>query len=131
NQRDYSLLASLKFPFENKTIRFSDAFENKCFEVKIELSLLEEIEAIARRYKTSISAFFLACWKTLIWRLAGKAEIIMGTAFDNRKYEELEPALGLFAKFLPLRSQLLENFYLQEFWQEIQKSQSEAYKWQE
>ena len=129
--RDYSALASLKLPFENKNSRASDRFEPNFFEVKIELSLLEEIEAIARRYKTSISAFFLACWKTLLWRRLGKAEIIIGTAFDNRKYEELEPALGLFAKFLPLRSQLQENFTFQEFWQEIQQSQSDAYKWQE
>jgi len=118
-------------PFKNKNSSASDPFEPNFFEVKIELSLLAEIEAIARRYKTSISAFFLACWKTLLWRLAGKAEIIIGTAFDNRKYEELEPALGLFAKFLPLRSQLQENFTFQEVWQEIQQSQSDAYKWQE
>jgi hypothetical protein len=61
----------------------------------------------------------------------GKGRNHYGTAFDNRKYEELEPALGLFAKFLPLRSQLQENFTFQEFWQEIQQSQSDAYKWQE
>ncbi|MEG4112410.1 MULTISPECIES: amino acid adenylation domain-containing protein [unclassified Microcoleus] len=130
-ERDYSALASLKLPFENKNSSPSDRFEPNFFEVKIELSLLEEIEAIARRYDTSISAFFLACWKTLLWRRLGKAEIIIGTAFDNRKYEELEPALGLFAKFLPLRSQLQENFTFQELWQEIQESQSDAYKWQE
>ncbi|MEP6515218.1 non-ribosomal peptide synthetase family protein [Microcoleus vaginatus] len=130
-ERDYSALASLKLPFENKKVSASNPFEPNFCEVKIELSLLEEIEAIARRYDTSISAFFLACWKTLLWRRLGKAEIIMGTAFDNRKYEELEPALGLFAKFLPLRTQLQENFTFQEFWQEIQQSQSDAYKWQE
>jgi len=99
--------------------------------MKLVLALLGKVEAIASQYNTSLSTFLLACWKILLWRLIGQSEIAVGVAFDGRKYEELEPALGLFAKFLPLRGQLTENFSFAETLQQIQQEEREAYKYQE
>ena len=128
---DFSALASLRLPFENRLVNAPAQFTPQAFEVKLELALLGKVEAIARQYNTSLSTFLLACWKILLWRLIGKSEITVGVAFDGRKYEELEPALGLFAKFLPLRSELTENFSFAETWQQIQQEEREAYKYQE
>ena len=128
---NYSALASLRLPFENRLINAPAQFTPQCFEVKLELALLGKVEAIARQYNTSLSTFLLACWKILLWRLISQSEITVGVAFDGRKYEELEPALGLFAKFLPLRGQLTENFSFAETLQQIQQEEREAYKYQE
>ncbi|UNU27121.1 non-ribosomal peptide synthetase family protein [Microcoleus vaginatus] len=128
---NYSALASLRLPFENRLINAPAQFTPQSFEVKLELALLVQVEAIARQYNTSLSTFLLACWKILLWRLIGQSEITVGVAFDGRKYEELEPALGLFAKFLPLRGQLTENFSFAETLQQIQQEEREAYKYQE
>ncbi|MEG4490496.1 amino acid adenylation domain-containing protein [Microcoleus sp. D3_18_C4] len=128
---NYSALASLRLPLENRLINAPAQFTPQAFEVKLELALLVQVEAIARQYNTSLSTFLLACWKILIWRLIGQSEIAVGVAFDGRKYEELEPALGLFAKFLPLRGQLTENFSFAETLQQIQQQEREAYKYQE
>ncbi|MDP8934959.1 MAG: amino acid adenylation domain-containing protein, partial [Cyanobacteriota bacterium] len=128
---NFSALASLRLPFENRLINAPAQFTPQSFEVKLELALLGKVEAIARQYNTSLSTFLLACWKILLWRLIGQSEITVGVAFDGRKYEELEPALGLFAKFLPLRGQLTENFSFAETWQQIQQEEREAYKYQE
>ena len=128
---DFSALASLRLPFENRLINAPAQFTPQSFEVKLELALLVQVEAIARQYNTSLSTFLLACWKILLWRLIGQSEIAVGVAFDGRKYEELEPALGLFAKFLPLSSQLTENFSFAESLQQIQQEEREAYKYQE
>ncbi len=126
-----SALASLRLPFENRLINALAQFTPQAFEVKLELALLVQVEAIARQYNTSLSTFLLACWKILLWRLIGQSDLTVGVAFDGRKYEELEPALGLFAKFLPLRGQLTENFSFAETWQQIQQEEREAYKYQE
>jgi amino acid adenylation domain-containing protein/thioester reductase-like protein len=128
---DFSALASLRLPFENRLINAPAQFTPQSFEVKLELALLVQVEAIARQYNTSLSTFLLACWKILLWRLIGQSEIAVGVAFDGRKYEELEPGLGLFAKFLPLSSQLTENFSFAESLQQIQQEEREAYKYQE
>ncbi|MBE9120376.1 amino acid adenylation domain-containing protein [Tychonema sp. LEGE 07199] len=130
-RQDLSALASLRLPFENRLINAPSQFTPQAFEVKLELALLKKVEAIARQYNTSLSTFLLACWKILLWRLIGQSELTVGVAFDGRKYEELEPALGLFAKFLPLSSQLTENFSFAETWQQIQQEECEAYKYQE
>ncbi|MEG5038373.1 MULTISPECIES: amino acid adenylation domain-containing protein [unclassified Microcoleus] len=128
---NFSALASLTLPFEKRFIKAPAQFTPQTFEVKLELALLEKVEAIARQYNTSLSTFLLACWKILLWRLIGQSQIAVGVAFDGRKYEELEPALGLFAKFLPLLSQLTENFSFAETLQQIQHEECEAYKYQE
>ncbi|MBW3585328.1 MAG: AMP-binding protein, partial [Cyanobacteria bacterium 0813] len=128
---NFSALASLRLPFENRLINAPAQFTPQSFEVKLELALLGKVEAIARQYNTSLSTFLLACWKILLWRLIGQSELTVGVAFDGRKYEELEPALGLFAKFLPLRGQLTENFSFAETLQQIQQEEREAYKYQE
>ncbi|MEG4044872.1 amino acid adenylation domain-containing protein [Microcoleus sp. Pol17_C1] len=128
---NFSALASLRLPFENRLINAPAQFTPQAFEVKLELALLAKVEDLARQYNTSLSTFLLACWKILLWRLIGQSEIAVGVAFDGRKYEELEPALGLFAKFLPLQGQLTENFSFAETLQQIQQEEREAYKYQE
>ncbi|MEG4530221.1 amino acid adenylation domain-containing protein [Microcoleus sp. D2_18a_D3] len=128
---NFSALASLRLPLENRLINVPAKFTPQALEVKLELALLAKVEALARQYNTSLSTFLLACWKILLWRLIGQSELAVGVAFDGRKYEELEPALGLFAKFLPLSSQLTENFSFAETLQQIQQEEREAYKYQE
>ncbi|MEG3939641.1 amino acid adenylation domain-containing protein [Microcoleus sp. S36b_A3] len=128
---NFSALASLRLPFENRLINAPAQFTPQSFEVKLESALLGKVEYLARQYNTSLSTFLLACWKILLWRLIDQSDIAVGVAFDGRKYEELEPALGLFAKFLPLSSQLTENFSFAETLQQIQQEEREAYKYQE
>ncbi|MBD2040237.1 non-ribosomal peptide synthetase [Microcoleus sp. FACHB-672] len=131
NQQDFSTLANLKLPFENKQVEVPARFEPSLIEDKIELSLVDKIEQVTGKYNVSTSLFLLACWKILLWRLTGRENIIVNCAFDGRKYEELEPALGLFAKFLPLQTHLQDNFHFNEILQEVQQCEQDAYKWQE
>ncbi|MCT7952164.1 amino acid adenylation domain-containing protein [Ancylothrix sp. C2] len=131
NQQKLAPQASLNLPFENKLIDTQSQFSPQAFEVKLDLALLEKVEVIARQYNISVSTFLLTCWKILLWRLTGKSDIIVSVLFDGRKYEELEPALGLFAKFLPLCSHLKEEFSFAEVLEQVQQNAHEAYKWQE
>lgn len=47
-------------------------------------------------------SFFLACWQTLLWRLSGDDEVVVGVIADGRAYEELRGTCGLLARTLPV-----------------------------
>ncbi|MBD2741476.1 non-ribosomal peptide synthetase [Coleofasciculus sp. FACHB-1120] len=131
NQQDFSNLANLKLPLEKKLLGLPANFELNSIECQIEPDLVAKITAIAQKYNISISAVLLTCWKTLLCRLTREPNIIVSTGFNGRKYEELEPALGLFTKFLPLRSHLENSFTFREIVQQVQQSVSDADNWQE
>ncbi|MBD1896809.1 non-ribosomal peptide synthetase [Coleofasciculus sp. FACHB-129] len=130
-QQDFSKLANLKLPLENKLLTLPANFDLNSIECQIEPDLVAKITAIAQKYNISISAVLLACWKTLLWRLTRQPDIIVSTAFNGRKYEELEPALGLFAKFLPLCTHLEDSLRFSEIVQQVQQSVNDANNWQE
>ncbi|MBD2540829.1 amino acid adenylation domain-containing protein, partial [Coleofasciculus sp. FACHB-SPT36] len=131
NQQDFSNLANLKLPLEKKLLGLPANFELNSIECQIEPDLVAKITAIGQKYNASISAVLLACLKTLLWRLTRQPDIIVSTAFNGRKYEELEPALGLFAKFLPLRTHLEDSLKFSEIVQQVQQSVNDANNWQE
>ena len=55
------------------------------------------------------AAFLLACWQVLLGRLTGAPELMVAALFDGRDFEELEGALGPFAKHLPIACRLDEG----------------------
>jgi amino acid adenylation domain-containing protein/non-ribosomal peptide synthase protein (TIGR01720 family) len=56
----------------------------------------------AARRGVALEAALLACWQTLLWRLSGQTFVLVGVECDGRKYDELQDALGLFAKTVPV-----------------------------
>ncbi|HSF39388.1 MAG TPA: non-ribosomal peptide synthase/polyketide synthase [Thermoanaerobaculia bacterium] len=61
------------------------------------------IEEAAARLETTVSLILLAGWHAALHLSTGEEEIVVGTLFDGRTCEELESALGLFARYLPVR----------------------------
>ncbi len=57
--------------------------------------------------------------------------MIIGSACDGRNYEELEKALGLFTRYLPLYCHLHENLQFNEILEQVNKSTCEISQWQE
>ena len=43
----------------------------------------------------------IAAWQVVLWRLSGQAQVNIGVSSTGRGYEELENAVGVFAKSLP------------------------------
>jgi amino acid adenylation domain-containing protein/non-ribosomal peptide synthase protein (TIGR01720 family) len=59
------------------------------------------VRDLTERSAVSLSAFFLAAWQVLLWRLGAGDRIVVGTLFDGRGPEDLRSALGPFSKLLP------------------------------
>ncbi|HEY9665500.1 MAG TPA: condensation domain-containing protein, partial [Coleofasciculaceae cyanobacterium] len=120
----------LKLPLENKVDKITN-FQFKALNFRVNQDLVSKIEVLAEKHNTSTSVFLLACWQTLLWRLTGQQTIIVGKAFNGRKYEELERSLGLLAKHLPLTGHLDRELKFSEILKQADESVAESYKWQE
>ncbi len=70
------------------------------------LSESRRIERACVAAAGSLPQVLLAAWMATLHRSIGDDEIVVGTLFDGRTCQELEGALGLFARHLPVRLQL-------------------------
>ncbi|MEH2065253.1 MAG: amino acid adenylation domain-containing protein [Nostoc sp.] len=109
--RDYWLkqniaaLATLKLPCEQETA-LESTFKPQIQSITITPELVVELEILVQKYNTSIFNVLLACWQIFIWRITQQSNVIIGIGCDGRNYQELEGAIGLFAKYLPLNIEL-------------------------
>ncbi|MFQ4145497.1 amino acid adenylation domain-containing protein [Chlorogloeopsis sp. ULAP02] len=120
----------LHLPLENQ-LQVNQEFQPQVVSLQINPDFTNEIKTLAQKYHTSISVILLTCWQVLLMRLSGQSEIVIGMATDGRNYEELETALGLFAKYLPLQSYLTSTSIFSEVLQQNQERILEIYKWQD
>ena len=120
----------LKLPLENKRAD-NASFQLQVISEIIDSNLTTKLQVIAQQYETSIGTFLLSCWLILLSRLTGESTLTIGTGFDGRNYEELEPALGLFAKYLPLHCHCEGNLKFGELLEQVNISVNEASKWQD
>lgn len=116
-------------PFEGKSSRQTN-FAPDVHALTIEPDLVAKIEKnVAQNHTTA--EFLLACWKTLIWRLTQQSDIVINTVFNGRNYEELQNALGLLAKPLPVCCSFQDNFKFCEVLSRIGEAVCTAEKWQD
>ena len=128
-QRNFNLPV-LTFPLEIK----QDAKANFCpdsIEIAVDGSLLNRIEATSETYGTSSSNILIAAWQLLLSRLTGQANFAMDVYVDGREYEELERAVGLFAKMLPIPVRFDGDFRFREILTQVRDSIHRAIEWQE
>ncbi|MBD1865325.1 MULTISPECIES: non-ribosomal peptide synthetase [Trichocoleus] len=73
----------------------------------------------------AIADALLTAWQVLLWRLTGQEALTLGVSLDGRNYEELEPAIGLLARTLPLSSQLRPDLTFQQALKQVQATRQE------
>ena len=127
-QASHSLL-SLRLPFLKRPETPAE-FSPQSLPIAIESKVLSQLDAVTRELETTSFAFTLACWEILLWRLS-ESELTVGANLDGRSYEGLSDALGLFAKYLPVRCQLADDSKFSEILKQIQEITSTMAKWQD
>lgn len=128
-KQDISPVFNLQLPRENQAVK-SRRFQPNSFAITIDAYTVAKLETLARQYETSLSVFLQTIWHIWLWRLTGQSNMIVGTAYDGRQYEELQQSLGLFTRYLPVYSHLTANLQFLEVLQQIQESATKQYKWQ-
>lgn len=129
-KQDISSITKLRLPGERKTAKNLE-FLPKAQKFVICGEILQQLEKITQQYNTSISDFLLACWQVLLYRLTKQQSLIIGLGVEGRKYQDLESALGLFAKYLPLEVQLQPEYSILDILQQNFNNQNNIYKFQE
>ncbi|MBW4625285.1 MAG: amino acid adenylation domain-containing protein [Brasilonema octagenarum HA4186-MV1] len=122
--------ATLRLPFESQPSKQSQ-FQPECLRVAIAPELTAKIETLAQKYNTSAAVVLLACWQTLIWRLTGQPDIVIGMACDRRDYEELHNLLGLVATWLPIKSHLTPDLRFKELLELAEQTIEAGSEWQD
>lgn len=122
--------ASLKLPLE---IRANDpaAFKPASLEITFDLNTSGSLAEAARRNNASIEEFLFACWIAVIRRLSSEQEIVIGRLWNGRGHERLQDALGLFARWLPVRGRPKKDHQLVAVIDQIKKSWQETFDFRE
>ncbi|WP_017328296.1 non-ribosomal peptide synthetase [Synechococcus sp. PCC 7336] len=105
-------------------------FQPRAIPLDLEPADVAALEAIAQAEEATVSDVLLAIWRILFWRTTGVAAAI-GVSTDGRNYEELEDALGLFAKVLPVSCPLTATDSLRDVVRRSLQASRETAQWQE
>lgn len=133
HQQYDSTLTKWQLPLENN---FSEASEDSlfkinCYETKIDGDLIAKIEGLSHKYNTEVSTIILACWQSLLCRLTGEENIVIGNKVNRRDYEELSSLLGLLATWIPIQTNLRNNLSFRELINNTNKTLEDAFEWQD
>jgi amino acid adenylation domain-containing protein len=127
---DYSALGQMTLPLLNEP-GDKTTFDPRYLSLDISPDLYRRIEARSDEYQVSSEAFFLACWQTLLWRLNGGREIIIGVAADGRDNDEMSGAMGLVTRYLPVHGHLEGHILFSDLLAQSGKSLGTLIEWQE
>jgi len=70
---------------------------------QLKAAQVDELQQVSQALGISVRSFLFAAWQILIARLTNEREFLLAHRFEGRGYAELEQALGLFAKYAPLK----------------------------
>ena len=132
-KQNISALLTLQLPFERQSSGPSHFahFDPRFLTATITPDTTAKVRTLLRKYDVPVFAFFLACWQTLLWRLTGLSDIIVGMACDGRTYEGLPEALGPLEKYLPLHCHLKNDLRFRDLLAQVNESARDIVEWQE
>ncbi|MET0646275.1 MAG: amino acid adenylation domain-containing protein [Pyrinomonadaceae bacterium] len=120
--------AELRLPFERRAAaggRFSPARQT----LFVDQGLLVAMRQACRSLDVTFADFMRAAWQTLLWRHAGQNEVVVGDLCTG--YKELESAVGLFAKLLPVGCRVSPDARFSEVLRRSAEARRSAGEWQE
>ena len=96
-------------------------------ERRIPAELRARLEAFLKLNHLTLNIFLMAVLDTLLHRLSGQTDFVVGTPFANRADEALEGVLGLFATALPIRCTLKPGETFRGLLHQVQEASIEAF----
>ncbi|YAF98108.1 MAG: amino acid adenylation domain-containing protein [Nodularia sp. CChRGM 3473] len=130
HQKDIYNLVISKLPYEkHSTDRL--LFQPKVISIKFSNDTVTNIQNLSTNHAVGIPTILLACWQILLWRLTGQSQINIATCYDGRNYEELQPVIGLLAKYIPVGVSLNKKNNFTETIKLLESNITEAYQWQD
>lgn len=125
---DLTTTNSIALPFESKSGAISSS---SVYSIDLDSQRSQQLATITTGEPHALETFLLSCFATLIGRLTNQPSVVLGCTLDGRKYEELETALGLFARDLPLLINLQPDTPFSTLLRNTSVTVTDANQWQE
>src|SRR5215469_12016615 len=127
---DVAGITSLCLPLERKPPA-ETAFEPSLLSQPVGEETVAKLEKSSVDIGMSPAEFLLACWNALLARLTGRSQLTVGFGCDGRGFEDLQSAVGLFHRYLPVQSQVEDELSFAAFAKRVKETLSKAVRWQE
>jgi amino acid adenylation domain-containing protein len=121
---------AVALPFESEGAG-QNGFEPLSSMLVLDGNIAAGLESVAERQGVSTEVFLLACWQALLWRLTAQSNFVIGCAYDGRRHEVLQGAIGLFERWLPIGCRFEANLRFSEVLSQIAAFKRAADEWQE
>ncbi|WP_366207888.1 amino acid adenylation domain-containing protein [Bacillus amyloliquefaciens] len=89
------------------------------------------LHGIARDHGSTLYMVLLAAYNTLLARLSGQEDIIVGSPIAGRPHKDLEPILGMFVNTLAIRTEPKGDKRFTDYLAEVRQAALEAYEHQD
>lgn len=90
-------------------------------------SLNEKVTACSKKYGVTPYMFTMAALNILLWKYTRQKDIVVGTAIAGRKHAKLENIVGMFVNTLAIKSEIQEQFTVEEYLHYIKEKMVNAY----
>ena len=122
-------LTAQRLPFE-KNVTAHPSPPNQ-LDLHLQPELVLRLESFARQRQSSMRAVLLTAWCVLLRRFGLDSEVSVGVGCTCRKYEGLESAIGLLARYVPVRASGGSPSSFTETLAEVEHALAEADEYQE
>ncbi len=121
---------SLALPGEIRNPQ-QDAFDPQSLILTMDPGEIKTLETVAEKNGASAGDVLLGAWQSLVTRLTGQATFAVGVFLNGREYEELQDALGIVGKTLPVPARFDGDFRFSEVLHAVSAATKQAVEWQE
>jgi amino acid adenylation domain-containing protein len=104
----------------------NEPFKASSVGIAITSETLNAAEQLATSVEVPVDAVFAATWALLLSRLTGQTEVTLGNLYSGRTQDELQTAVGLLARFAPLRIRSTRNASFRELVKTIFRETNEG-----
>ncbi|MHC8346654.1 non-ribosomal peptide synthetase [Pseudomonas sp. RT6P73] len=78
-------------------------YSGEAIGIELDATLTAGLKALSQRHGTTLYMTVLAAWASLLTRLSGQDEVVIGSPVANRTHPELDNLIGFFANTLAIR----------------------------
>ncbi|GJL56924.1 MAG: hypothetical protein NPIRA02_40560 [Nitrospirales bacterium] len=117
-------------PFE-RVVKERSYHAYKSISVPISQGIVHHLDAVSTQYGLASSTVLLGCWCIVLQRFTGQDDVLVGVACDGRTHEEMQTALGPYAKYVPMHSTVNQTFRFHTYVKQLQQVVTECEEWQE
>ncbi|MDX7987527.1 non-ribosomal peptide synthetase, partial [Xenorhabdus sp. 12] len=97
----------------------------------LDAPLLASLKALGQRHNCTLFMTVLAAWSSVLNRLTGQDDIVIGTPVANRPHQELEGLIGFFVNTLALRVKFHRGLKVADLLAQIRQQALAAYAHQD